>query len=76
MACFSQEKCLRNMDNDFCSSLYLLGIIKFSHDSDKTFICNTLFFTLVTGVYTIYMIPGLWGGPVSLMFGILPRCNV
>ena len=58
-------------------TLYLLGMIKFSHDSEVKHLSVTRFsLALVTGVYTIYMIPGLWGGPASLMFGIFWRCNV
>ncbi|MAO72194.1 MAG: thiol:disulfide interchange protein [Flavobacteriales bacterium] len=54
-------------------TLYLLGMIKFSHDSEVKHLSVTRFsLALVTGVYTIYMIPGLWGGPASLMFGMPP----
>ena len=54
-------------------TLYLLGMIKFSHDSEVKHLTVTRFsLALVTGVYTIYMIPGLWGGPASLMFGMPP----
>ena len=56
-----------------CLTLYLLGKIKFSHDSEIKHLSVTRFsLAVVTGVYTIYMIPGLWGGPVSLMFGMPP----
>ena len=52
-----------------CLTLYLLGKIRFSHDSEIKHLSVTRFsLAIVTGVYTIYMIPGLWGGPVSLMF--------
>jgi len=54
-------------------TLYLLGMIKFSHDSEVKYLSVTRFsLALVTGIYTIYMIPGLWGGPASLMFGMPP----
>ena len=54
-------------------TLYLLGMIKFSHDTEVKHLSVTRFsLALVTGVYTIYMIPGLWGGPASLMFGMPP----
>ena len=54
-------------------TLYLLGKIRFSHDSEIKHLSVTRFsLAVVTGVYTIYMIPGLWGGPVSLMFGMPP----
>lgn len=56
-----------------CLTLYLLGKIRFSHDSKIKHLSVTRFsLAVVTGVYTIYMIPGLWGGPVSLMFGMPP----
>ena len=56
-----------------CLTLYLLGMIRFSHDSEVKHLSVTRFsLALVTGIYTIYMIPGLWGGPVSLMFGMPP----
>ena len=56
-----------------CLTLYLLGKIRFSHDSEIKHLSVTRFsLAVITGVYTIYMIPGLWGGPVSLMFGMPP----
>jgi thiol:disulfide interchange protein DsbD len=56
-----------------CLTFYLLGFIKFSHDSEVKHLSVSRFsLALITGVYTIYMIPGLWGGPVSLMFGMPP----
>ena len=56
-----------------CLTLYLLGFIKFSHDTEiKHLTVSRFSLALITGIYTIYMIPGLWGGPVSLMFGMPP----
>ncbi|MGY8989651.1 MAG: protein-disulfide reductase DsbD family protein, partial [Flavobacteriales bacterium] len=56
-----------------CITLYLLGVIKFSHDSDvKNLSVSRFALALITGIYTIYMIPGLWGGPVRGMFGMPP----
>ena len=56
-----------------CLTFYLLGFVKFSHDSEVKYLSvSRLSLALITGVYTIYMIPGLWGGPVSLMFGMPP----
>ena len=53
--------------------LYLLGKIKFSHDSEVTHLrVPRLLFALLTFAFTIYMIPGLWGAPVKLLSGILP----
>jgi len=56
-----------------CLTFYLLGFIKFAHDSELKHLSVSRFsLALITGIYTIYMIPGLWGGPVSLMFGMPP----
>jgi len=56
-----------------CLTFYLLGFIKFAHDSEVKYLSVSRFsLALITGIYTIYMIPGLWGGPVSLMFGMPP----
>ena len=57
-------------------TLYLLGFIKFSHDSDIKHLSVSRFtLALITGVYTIYMLPALWGGPAKLMFGMPPDVN-
>jgi len=53
--------------------LYLIGKIKFSHDSD--FKHMSVFRTFVAiGVFSfvIYMIPGLWGAPLKVISGFLP----
>ena len=53
--------------------IYLLGKIKFSHDSDLGHIGVPRFlFSVLTLSFTIYMLPGLWGAPVKLLSGILP----
>ena len=52
---------------------YLLGKIKFSHDSDvKHVSIPRLVLAILTLSFTIYLIPGLWGAPVKLISGILP----
>ena len=44
--------------------LYLLGKLKFSHDSPVNFISiPRLMISIVVLSFTIYMIPGLWGHP-------------
>lgn len=54
-------------------TLYLLGKLKFSHDSDLPYISVTrLFLAVVTGAFTIYMIPGLWGAPLKLISAFPP----
>jgi hypothetical protein len=57
----------------FITGLYLLGKIKFAHDSEikhlsvgRTFMAM-LFFTTV-----VYLIPGMWGAPLKLLSGVLP----
>jgi thiol:disulfide interchange protein DsbD len=59
-----------------CFSLigfYLLGKLKFSHDSDLPFISvPRITFAIITFSFVMYMIPGLWGAPVRMLSGILP----
>ncbi|MDQ7948971.1 MAG: cytochrome c biogenesis protein CcdA [Pedobacter sp.] len=53
--------------------LYLLGKLKFSHDSDLPFISvPRLLLSIVSIAFAIYLIPGLWGAPVSVLSGIAP----
>lgn len=52
---------------------YLLGKIKFSHDSDVKFISvPRLFFALAFLIFGVYLIPGMWGAPLKSLSGILP----
>lgn len=54
-------------------TLYLLGKLKFAHDSDLPYISvSRLFFAVLTGAFTIYMIPGLWGAPLKLINAFPP----
>jgi thiol:disulfide interchange protein DsbD len=53
--------------------LYLLGKLKFSHDSEFGHLSVTRFmFALVTLCFAAYITPGIWGAPVKLLSGILP----
>lgn len=53
--------------------LYLIGKLKFSHDSDLKFISvPRLFFAIIAFSFTVYMIPGLWGAPLKLLSGFIP----
>lgn len=53
--------------------LYLLGKIKFSHDSDVGYVSIPRFFMAVlTFAFTVYMIPGLWGAPLKPLSAFLP----
>jgi thiol:disulfide interchange protein len=54
-------------------SLYLIGKIKFSHDSDVTHLTVTrTFIAMAMFAFTIYMIPGLWGAPLNAISALLP----
>jgi thiol:disulfide interchange protein len=54
-------------------SLYLIGKIKFSHDSDVTHLTVTrTFIAMVMFAFTIYMVPGLWGAPLKAISALLP----
>jgi thiol:disulfide interchange protein len=55
---------------------YLLGKLKFSHDSDLPFISvPRLFLAMFSFAFAIYMVPGLWGAPVSVLSGLAPPMN-
>lgn len=52
---------------------YLLGKLKFSHDSDlKHISIPRLFFAILSFSFTLYLIPGLWGAPLKLISGFPP----
>ncbi|WP_120182070.1 protein-disulfide reductase DsbD family protein [Pelobium manganitolerans] len=53
--------------------LYLLGKLRFSHDSDNSVISiPRLSFAIMTLSFTIYMIPGLWGAPLKAISAFFP----
>lgn len=53
--------------------LYLLGKIKLPHDSKLEYIgVPRLLLALLTFVFVVHMIPGLWGAPLKLLSGYLP----
>lgn len=53
--------------------LYLLGKLRFSHDSEIKFISlPRLFFAMLVLGFTLYMVPGLWGAPLKGISGWLP----
>ncbi len=53
--------------------IYLLGKIKFSHDSDLPFLkVPRLFFAIITFTFVMYLIPGMWGAPLKALAGYLP----
>lgn len=54
--------------------LYLLGKIKFPHDSDYPVIKSfpRLLSAVIVFAFVVYMIPGLWGAPLKSLSGWLP----
>ncbi|WP_374948455.1 protein-disulfide reductase DsbD family protein [Mucilaginibacter sp.] len=53
--------------------LYLIGKIKFSHDSDVTHMSvPRTFIAIIVFAFTFYMIPGLWGAPLNSISALLP----
>ena len=54
-------------------TMYLLGFIKFAHDSDLKYISvSRLSVAILSGTLTIYMIPGLWGAPLKIINAFPP----
>jgi thiol:disulfide interchange protein DsbD len=54
-------------------TLYLLGKLKLPHDSPMKHLSVTrLLLAVVTGMFTIYLIPGLWGAPLKLISAFPP----
>jgi len=52
---------------------YLLGKLKFSHDSDvKHISVPRLFLAIATFAFVVYLIPGLFGAPLKALSGYLP----
>lgn len=53
--------------------LYLLGKIKFAHDSEVKYI-SVGRLALAIGVFSfvVYLIPGMWGAPLKALSGYLP----
>jgi len=57
----------------FLLGLYLLGKLKFSHDSDVPYVSiPRLFLSIITFAFVVYMIPGLWGAPLKAISAFLP----
>ena len=52
---------------------YLLGKLKFSHDSDLPFLSvPRLLLALLTFAFVVYLIPGMFGAPLRALAGYLP----
>jgi len=53
--------------------LYLLGKLKFKHDSDIKYISTTrIALVIATFSFVVYMIPGMWGAPLKMLSGYMP----
>jgi len=53
--------------------LYLIGKIKFSHDSDTQYLSvPRAFLSIIVFAFVVYMIPGLWGAPLKSISAFLP----
>ena len=57
----------------FLLGVYLLGKLKFAHDSDLPFVSvPRLFFAVASFSFAVYMVPGLWGAPLKALSGFIP----
>lgn len=53
--------------------VYLLGKIKFSHDSDVKYVSvPRLFMAIISFAFAVYMVPGLWGAPLKAISAFAP----
>ncbi len=52
---------------------YLLGKIKFAHDSDIKYVSvPRLFMAIISLSFAVYMVPGLWGAPLKAISAFAP----
>lgn len=57
----------------FLMGMYLIGKLKFHHDSDLPFISvPRILIAIVVFTFVVYMIPGMWGAPLKALSGYLP----
>lgn len=53
--------------------LYLLGKVKFSHDSELKYLSvPRTFLMIIVFAFTFYLVPGLWGAPLKAVAAFLP----
>ena len=53
--------------------LYLIGKLKFSHDSDMPFVkVPRLFLAVIVFSFTVYLFTGMFGAPLKVISGYLP----
>jgi len=56
--------------------MYLLGKLKFSHDSELPYISVPRFFLAIASFcFALYLFPGLWGAPLKGIGGWLPHTS-
>lgn len=54
-------------------ALYLIGKIKFSHDSDLPYLSvPRTIVAIIVFAFVVYMVPGLWGAPLKSISAFLP----
>ncbi|MEO8885125.1 MAG: cytochrome c biogenesis protein CcdA [Mucilaginibacter sp.] len=52
---------------------YLMGKIKFSHDSDVPYVSvPRTFMAIIVFAFVVYMLPGMWGAPLRSISAFLP----
>ncbi len=57
----------------FLLGLYLLGKLKFKHDSDMPYLSVTrLMLAIASFAFVVYMLPGMWGAPLRALSGYMP----
>jgi thiol:disulfide interchange protein DsbD len=57
----------------FLLGVYLIGKLKFAHDSDLPYVSvPRLFFAMASFSFAVYMVPGLWGAPLKALSGFIP----
>lgn len=57
----------------FLLGLYLLGKIRFEHDSETQHVSvPRLFLAMISLAFSVYMLPGLWGAPLKAISAFAP----
>jgi thiol:disulfide interchange protein DsbD len=57
----------------FLMGMYLIGKLKFNHDSDLPYISvPRIIMAIIVFSFVVYMIPGMWGAPLKALSGYLP----
>ena len=57
----------------FLMGMYLIGKLKFNHDSDLPYISvPRIIMAIIVFSFVVYMVPGMWGAPLKALSGYLP----